>query len=201
MTVGCGTGSLSRESGAIRISRGSEPLLGPTMQHRALHAIDSGQPQDAGTHIARALALPDSTRPSFLNGPLKALDGIRLIALGDTIGGLARADSGLRMPSGLASTPFASAVTLRVALVLAARPQTRDEGIRRLRYGFADKLEFIPIVQYYLGRAYEAAGQKDEAAAAYGQFVRLWSRADTIYAARVAEATDALQRLTAEGAR
>lgn len=168
---------------------------------RALHAIDAGQPQEAGAHIVRALALPDSVRPSFLNGPLKVLDGIRLIALGDTVGGLARADSGLRTPSGLAPTPFAAAVTLRVALVLASRPQTRDEGIRRLRFGFADKLEFIPIVQYYLGRAYEAAGQRNEAAAAYGQFVRLWSRADTIYAPRIAEATDALQRLTAEDAR
>ena len=56
-------------------------------------------------------------------------------------------------------------------------------------------------MQYYLGRAYEASGQRSQAAAAYGQFVRLWSRADTIYAPRMTEATEALQRLTAEGAR
>jgi hypothetical protein len=49
-----------------------------------------------------------------------------------------------------------------------------------------------------LGRAYEAAGKTDSAAFAYGRFIRLWDKADPALQSRVAEAREALTRLTAE---
>ena len=168
---------------------------------RALNYLDMGDPTRAATAITRALAIPDSMRQAFLNGPLIALDGLRIVAQGDTARGLARADSGMRTPSGLGATPFSAAVSLRLAVILASRPATREIGIRRLRYGFSDQLAFLPITQYLLGRAEEAAGRPNEAAAAYGQFVRLWQHADSSYAFRVTEAKEALQRLSSEGRR
>jgi hypothetical protein len=49
-----------------------------------------------------------------------------------------------------------------------------------------------------LGRAWEAAGERDSAAHAYGRFVRLWDKADPPLQGRVQEAREALARLNAE---
>jgi hypothetical protein len=49
-----------------------------------------------------------------------------------------------------------------------------------------------------LGRAWEAAGQRDSATYAYGRFVRLWDKADPPLQGRVREAREALARLSAE---
>ncbi len=67
---------------------------------------------------------------------------------------------------------------LQWALALAARPATRAEGIRRLRYGFDFDPEVLPLTSYALGQAYEADGNRAEAAHFYGSFLRLWDRAD-----------------------
>ena len=84
-------------------------------------------------------------------------------------------------------------------LALAADENTREEGISRLRYGFDNAaLYLIPLTYLALGRTYEAAGKTDSAAMAYGRFVRLWDKADPELQGRVAEAREALQRLTAE---
>ncbi len=168
---------------------------------RALMAVDMGDGATAAAEVAKAQAMPDSTRPPFLDGPLAILGGLAIVAQGDTVRGLTRAEAGLRVPSRIGATPFSNAVSLRLAMIQVARPATRDAGIRRLQNGFSDQVAFIPITQLYLGRAQEAAGHRAEASAAYGQFLRLWERADTAYAAQVAEARDALVRLTAEGAR
>ncbi len=74
-------------------------------------------------------------------------------------------------------------------------------AFERLHDGFTDQVAFIPIVQYDLGKAYEAAGDKANAVASYGQFLRLWDHADSNFQARVRDAKDALQRLTGEGAK
>lgn len=168
---------------------------------RALMAVDMGDGATAAAEVAKAQAMPDSTRPPFLNGPLAILGGLAIVAQGDTVRGLTRAEAGLRVPSRIGATPFSNAVSLRLAMIQVARPATRDAGIRRLEDGFSDQVAFIPITQLYLGRAHEAAGHRAEATAAYGQFLRLWERADTMYSAHLAEARDALVRLTAEGAR
>jgi hypothetical protein len=62
-------------------------------------------------------------------------------------------------------------------------------------------VEFLPIVQYDLAKAYEAEGDRTSAIASYGQFLRLWDHADSNFQSRVRDAKDAMQRLTAEGAK
>jgi hypothetical protein len=49
-----------------------------------------------------------------------------------------------------------------------------------------------------LAQAYDAAGNRDAAAEAYGRFIRLWDKADPSLQPRVAEARRALEELTAE---
>jgi hypothetical protein len=46
--------------------------------------------------------------------------------------------------------------------------------------------------------AEELTNQKDSSLAAYGQFLRLWSKADSLGQPRVQEARDAIARLTKE---
>jgi hypothetical protein len=84
------------------------------------------------------------------------------------------------------------------ALALAARPETRAEGIRWLRYGFENLPLYKPLTFLALGHTYEAAGQRDSAAQAYGQFLRFWDKADPELQGRVREAKDALQELSRE---
>ncbi|MEO5799608.1 MAG: protein kinase [Gemmatimonadales bacterium] len=166
---------------------------------RAMLAFDRGQAARAGTLIQQTLAVARDTMPNWLRGALIGLDGMRMVSQGDTVRGMARADSGLRMVGGLAITGFTTPVQLRYAMLLSTRPATRKQGIERLRYGFELSPELMPITMYYLGKAYEADGQRDEALASYGQFLRLWNHPDSNYVARQREAKEALQRLTAEG--
>ncbi len=168
---------------------------------RTLAAVDRGQGARAGALIQQTLASAGDTMPSWLRGSLVALDGLRIAGQGDTLRGIARADSGLRIAGGLQIPGFTTSVQLRYALLLASRPASRREGIARLRYGFEQAPELLPITMYYLGKAYEADGQREQAMASYGQFVRLWNRPDSLYVGRAREAKDALQRLTAEGAK
>lgn len=167
---------------------------------RALIALDSHQPRAAQALVRPILARPD-TLQRFMHGALLGIDGLATVALGDTTRGMAVIDSALNLIGGVNATGFVFPVQLRYAMLLTARPATRAEGIRRLRYGFAGAPEMYPILQYYLGRAWESAGQPDSAAAAYGQFLRLWAKADTIYRPLVNDARTALERVTGEGAR
>lgn len=56
----------------------------------------------------------------------------------------------------------------------------------------------IPLTYLALGRAWEAAGQRDSALYAYGKFVRFWDKADPPLQGRVREAREAMARLSAE---
>jgi hypothetical protein len=87
---------------------------------------------------------------------------------------------------------------LQLALALAARPDTRSEGVRWLRFGFDFLPLYLPLTHLALGHAYEAAGQRDSAAQAYGRFIRFWDKADPELRGRVREATDALEELSRE---
>ena len=74
------------------------------------------------------------------------------------------------------------------------------EGIRWLKYGFDLQPLYLPLTQLALGRTYEAAGQRDSAAVAYGRFLRFWDKADPELQGRVREAREALQELSGERA-
>jgi hypothetical protein len=107
--------------------------------------------------------------------------------------------SGLAKAGGPNAAERTSFLRFQLALALAADPDTREEGITRLRYGFdSSELHLVPLAFLALGRTYEAAGKRDSAAIAYGRFVRLWDKADPELQGRVTEAREALQRLTEE---
>jgi tetratricopeptide (TPR) repeat protein len=166
----------------------------------ALGAIVRGQPDSALRMVNAGMELraenADSARES---GLLEATGGWAHLAKGDTTAGIAALRSGLAKASGPNTAEATSFLRFQLALALAADAGTRDEGITRLRYGFDHSaLYLVPLSALALGRAYEAAGQADSAAIAYGRFLRLWDKADPEVRGRVTEARDALQRFTAE---
>ncbi len=166
---------------------------------RALIALELGDPARARQVVRTITARPD-TLQRFTHGALVGIDGLAIVAQGDTVRGMAIADSGLRLIGGLNVTAFAAPVQLRYAMLQVARPATRAAGISRLRYGFSLTPEFHPILQFYLGKAYEAAAKPDSAAMAYSQFLRLWNRADSIYRPILDDARAGLARVTGEAA-
>ena len=120
------------------------------------------------------------------------------MADGDTTAGLTAMQNGLRESGSMAQNGLVAPVRYHYALALASRPETREAGIRWLRYGFDQDLSLGPIVTLSLAKAYEAAGNRDAAAEAYGRFIRLWNKADPVLQPRVAEARAALQDLASE---
>jgi serine/threonine-protein kinase len=191
-----------RFSAGLEAAQQTNPAAAPFIAYyRALMALDQGQVAKAQAILQPAIAGLNASSPDFLRGGLIGLDGLRMIAAGDVAHGLARTDSGMRMVGGFGNPVYGGAVSLRLAMYLASQPASRAAGIERLRDGFTDQIAFIPIVQYDLGKAYEAAGDKANAVASYGQFLRLWDHADSNFQSRVRDAKDALQRLTGEGAK
>jgi eukaryotic-like serine/threonine-protein kinase len=131
-------------------------------------------------------------------GLLTAAHGWADLLAGDTTTGLQRMRDGLEE----AATPGAHGRTaflrFHYAMALAAREETRTEGIRRLRHGFIAEPVLRPLSYLELGRAYEAAGKTDSATYAFTRFLRLWDKADPALQGKLTEARDALKRLTAE---
>ena len=160
--------------------------------------IARGEPAAAGPFIEQALAM-DSTRVNArMRGIFEATRGWRQMAAGDTTGGLQAMQRGLREAGSAAQNGFFGMIRYNYAVALASRPDTRQAGIRWLKYAFDQDPTTAPIIAYTLGKAYEAAGEEDAAAEAYGTFIRLWDRADPALQPRVDEARKALERLTAE---
>jgi serine/threonine-protein kinase len=163
----------------------------------ALVAYDLGQPARSRALIRTGLGFVEGVNQRWLGPTLSALDGLAQMAQGDTARGLAVVDSSLREVGG--QTPSQTmAVLLRYALHLAATPARRDDGIRRLRFGFPYSSELIPVRHYFLARAYEAAGRPDSAIRNYGVFTRLFDAPDSAYHALTEDAKEALARLTGE---
>jgi hypothetical protein len=161
-----------------------------------LHLV-RGQVPEARRRLARALA--DSARMSPLDhGLLVAADGWGALMQGDSALGLQRLRVGLNQVAAPETADESAFLRLQFALALAAREGTRTEGIRYLQYGFDYQPLYLPLIQLALGRTYEAAGQRDSAAAAYGRFLRLWDKADPELLARVTEAREALQEMSGE---
>ncbi len=166
----------------------------------AMRAIVQGRPDSALRIATEGMELPAENPDSAKErGLLEATGGWARMVKGDTAAGIAALRSGLAKASGPNTAETTAFLRFQLALALAADADTRDEGINRLRYGFDHSaLYLVPLSSLALGRTYEAAGKRDSAAIAYGRFLRLWDKADPEVQGRVAEARDALQRLTAE---
>jgi hypothetical protein len=151
--------------------------------------------------IDAALADRDSVRlPGRMRGLLVATGGWGELLEGDSVAGIRRLREGLEIAAapGQEAEYESSFLRFQLALGLAARAETRQEGIQRLRNGFDLQSLYIPLSFLALGQAWEAAGERDSAAFAYGRFLQLWDKPDPELRWRVAEARAALQRLTAE---
>ena len=121
-----------------------------------------------------------------------------MILAGDTAGGVKQMRSALEEVGGGWSRYLSAPLRLQLASTLMARPETREQGRRLLEYGFVTDLGALPIAQYALGKAEEAAGNRVAAAEAYGRFLRLWDRSDSTAQPRVNEVREALKRVTGE---
>jgi eukaryotic-like serine/threonine-protein kinase len=147
--------------------------------------------------LGHALSSRDSASiPSSLRGLMVAADGWGQLLQGDTVNGIRRMRVGLDLsaqPNEETAFP-----RLQFALSLAARAETRAEGIRWLRYGFDMLPLYKPLTLLALGHTYEAAGARDSAVQAYNQFLRFWDKADPELQERVREARSALQELSRE---
>lgn len=158
-----------------------------------------GQVTEGRRQFARALASRDSRPiPPEMRGLMIAGDGLGLILLGDSLAGIRRMREGLDIAAAPNMGEESAYLRLQLALALAARPDTRAEGIRWLQYGFEFLPLYLPLTHLALGHAYEAAGQRDSAVVAYSRFLRFWDKADPELQGRVREAREAIQELTRE---
>jgi hypothetical protein len=131
-------------------------------------------------------------------GYLIATDGWGALLQGDTVSGLRRLRAGLDQAAAPGQAEDSAFLRFQLALALAARAETREEGISSLRYGFDFQPLFIPLATLALGPTYEAAGKPDSAALAYRKFIRFWNRADPELQSKVTGARQALEELTQE---
>jgi hypothetical protein len=164
---------------------------------KALVEMLRGKVPEARRGIARALASRDTAmlaQPG--HGLLLATDGWGAILQGDSVGGIRRMREGLASASG--PNEENSYLRFQFALALAARPDTREEGIRWLKYGFDQQPLYLPLTDLALGHAYELGGQRDSAAQAYSRFVRLWDKADPEMQGRMREAREGLQQVSGD---
>jgi hypothetical protein len=171
-----------------------------TAYTEAIKAMVRGETEAASRKASEGMELADGSPDSTRNrAVLEATVGWARLVRGDTAGGIRDLRSGLAKAGGPNSAEATAFLRFQLALVLAADPDTREEGISRLRYSFDNAaLYLLPLAYLALGRTYEAAGKPDSAVAAYGRFVRLWDKADPELQDRVTEARAALERLTSE---
>jgi TolB-like protein len=159
----------------VRAMGSAKPI--PNMALAELH-LARGEPAAARAVLARARASDTVKASPVLGALLDATEGWADLLEGDTSSGLRRIEAGLSHPGALAVDAPSLPLRLQWALALAARPATRAEGIRRLRYGFELDAVVLPLTFYALGQAYEANGDRAEAAHFYASFLRLWDHAD-----------------------
>jgi serine/threonine-protein kinase len=174
---------------------------GPEAEYaHAMLDILRGRVPEGRRRLARALDSRDSAIMSeSIRGLMIAGDGWGQLLQGDSAGGIRRMRAGLDQSA--APNEETAFPRFQLALSLAARRDTRAEGINWLRYGFDLLPLYKPLTLLALGHAYEAAGVRDSATQAYTHFLRLWDKADPELQGRVQEARTALQELTREGPR
>jgi tetratricopeptide (TPR) repeat protein len=152
-----------------------------------------------GGRIIDSLLASDTTKyPDFFRGILVAGRGWKMMAAGDTTGGIRELRRGVEAMGAQGGTVLNPPLRLQLALALASQAGTREEGIRLLENGFDNDLLLTPLTFLALGRAYEAAGNRPAAADAYSQFLRLWDKADPKVQDRVQQAKEGLVRVTGE---
>jgi tetratricopeptide (TPR) repeat protein len=170
---------------------------------RMLYALSQGDAPAARRAAEEALAPDTAIDAAEMGGLVEAGLGWADLIEGDTLSGLRKLDEGIEEAGyGLtASLPFAAPLRFVRAAALAARPETRDRGIRLLRYGiYPWDTNYLALRYLLLGQALEEEGDRAAAIRAYSRFVRLWENADPELQPRVETARRALERLTAEGA-
>ncbi|HSB53969.1 MAG TPA: hypothetical protein VLD58_06420, partial [Gemmatimonadales bacterium] len=152
-----------------------------------------------GGRIIDSLLAADTTKfPPPLMLLLHGARGWHSVIKGDTAKGLAEMSSALAEQNQMGSF-MVSPLRLQYAAILASRPATRAQGIALLSNGFSNELGFLPMANYALAKAYEAAGDKAKAAEAYGRFLHQWDKADESARPRVDGAKEALAKLAGEG--
>jgi tetratricopeptide (TPR) repeat protein len=182
------------DSAVKAVPPGPEADYGNAMLHMLRGRVAEGR-----RHFARALATRDSRlMTSEIRGLMISGDGLGLILQGDSVAGIRRMREGLDLAAAPNMAEESAYLRLQLALALAARPDSRAEGIQWLQYGFNFLPLYLPLTHLALGHAYEAAGQRDSAAVAYGRFLRFWDKADPELQGRVRETKEALQVLTRE---
>jgi hypothetical protein len=171
------------------------------LQRAMAFELSRGRTTEARRLGEEALAADSAPRFACLPALIEAGFGWADIIEGDTVGGLQRLRNAL-LEAGYAHGPVIEwSQQLRVALttVLLARPETRAEGIRRLRYAHLQgEIVFQGLHFLSLGQALEAEGDVTGAVEAYSHFIHLWDRADPELQPRVETARRALERLRAE---
>jgi TolB-like protein len=155
--------------------------------------------------IARAQQLiqrwPAGSSPSpgvVDNGLLLASTGWAAAMTGDATTGIRNMRAGLRAAG---YTPTFAYIPLfyELAVAQAARRETREEGIRRLRAQIRIwDFTHTAVSWEALGRALTAAGDSRGAVDAYEHFIRLWQNADASLQPRVAAARKEVARLSAQ---
>ena len=131
----------------------------------------------------------------------RAGEGWAALLEGDTVAGLALLEAGFRgvRYDEPATSSVGAPLRFVWAATLASRPETRERGLRLLRYGqWLHDLHYVPIGYLALGQALEDAGDTVGAARAYARFIHLWEGADPELQPRVEAARRALERLAAE---
>lgn len=168
---------------------------------RMLYALSRGRHRDAHRLAAKGLAADSSYDLDMWGGFLTAGLGWADVLAGDTVAGVEKLRSGLGQAGFSRNVLFInSPLRFQLAATLAARPETRAEGLRRLRYGlWLTDTQYAPLSFFVIGQALEESGDRAGAARAYSQFVRLWEKADPELQPRVEAARRALERLAAEG--
>jgi hypothetical protein len=131
-----------------------------------------------------------------MRGWLSLLEGDTVQALQD----LQTAIDSLPPPGFGGGGQMTNILHLLQARVQARQPETHDEGLRRLRYGFPIRRTplLYPASLLALAEALEEAGDPAGAALAYADFVDLWESADASLPPRVETARAAVARLTGE---
>src|SRR5262245_12136780 len=166
----------------------------------AMLQLIRGRRAEARRGIEALLSGGDPSMDDQAKGQALAAQGYLAILAGDSVAGIRRMEDGIRLA---ASPGFAGALgrdrfELALAQAGSGDADTRQEGIERLSNAFLHESLVRPLSYLALGRAYEAAGQRDSAVFAYGRFVHLWDKADPPLQSRVEEAREALKRLTGE---
>ncbi len=169
------------------------------LYYRSLFFLGQGKTAD-GVRFLEAAALKSADSiPAGLAELMDAARGLAQVQRGDTAAGVARMRAGLAGASGKMGPPQSAPIRFHLALVLAARPTTREEGILRLRHGFAFDPHYDAIRHLALGRALEAKGDYAASAEAYTRYIALWEGADPEFQPQVAAAREALARVQRAG--